>query len=104
MPLADLLNLASPADWHRVLIWLLAALRPHGPYPILVLRGPAGSGKSLAAHLLRTLIDPVDSPLLPLPFNERRLHQQALANHVLVYDNISTVTQRAPICSPASPA
>src|SRR5271156_2277928 len=42
----------------RVLLWLTAALRPPGPYPILILRGPAASGKSAFARALRTLIDP----------------------------------------------
>src|ERR1019366_2709323 len=49
----------------RCLAWLLAALRTHGPYPILILRGPSGCGKSLAARILRTLIDPSASPFTP---------------------------------------
>ena len=38
----------------RVLLWLTAALRATGPYPILVLRGPASSGKSVLARALRS--------------------------------------------------
>jgi hypothetical protein len=79
-PLRDLLNLAMPADWLRVLAWLLAALRPQGPYPILVLQGPARCGKSVAARMLRSLIDPAESPFNPLPANERRLHSLAMQN------------------------
>jgi molybdopterin-guanine dinucleotide biosynthesis protein len=38
-------------------------LRPEGPYPILALTGPKGSGKTTAALLLRSLIDPAQHPL-----------------------------------------
>src|SRR5260370_843954 len=47
--------------------WLLSALRPTGPYPILVLKGPAGSGKTILVRTLRTLIDPATSTFSPLP-------------------------------------
>jgi putative DNA primase/helicase len=34
---------------HRLAIWLFAALRPAGPYPILILNGPPSSGKTTIA-------------------------------------------------------
>jgi AAA+ superfamily predicted ATPase len=37
--------------------WLLAAFRPYGPFPILILQGPPGTGKTMAARFLRTLVD-----------------------------------------------
>jgi hypothetical protein len=36
-------NLASDDDWRLVVSWLLAALRPTGPYPVLVVYGEQGS-------------------------------------------------------------
>jgi hypothetical protein len=33
-------------DFRLMVTWLTASLRPVGPYPILVLNGPYGSGKS----------------------------------------------------------
>src|SRR3989442_9752452 len=92
-PLRDLLDLATPADWLRVLAWLLAALRPQGPYPILVLQGPARCGKSVAARMLRSLIDPAESPFNPLPANERRLHSLAMQNWVLAFDHVSSLSR-----------
>jgi energy-coupling factor transporter ATP-binding protein EcfA2 len=74
-----------------VLFWLISALRPIGPYPILVLRGPAASGKSTLARALRTLIDPSVAPLRRLPVRDRELLQFALHNWILVFDNIHRV-------------
>jgi putative DNA primase/helicase len=75
----------------RVLFWLAAALRPIGPYPILVLRGPAASGKSTLARALRTLIDPSAAPLRRLPILDRELIQLALHNWILVFDQVHRI-------------
>ena len=65
--LRSCLNLASDGDWLRCLDWLLAALRPDGPHPVLILQGPPGSGKSFAARVLRTFVDPATAPSPPPP-------------------------------------
>ncbi len=75
----------------RVLFWLAAALRPTGPFPILVLRGPAASGKSLFARAIRTLVDPSTAPLRGLPRKDRELHQLALHNWILVFDQVHRI-------------
>ncbi len=87
-PLRELLHVTTPGDWNRILIWLLAALRPQGPYPILVLQGP---GKTQAARILRSILDPSVNPILPLPSTESRLHAQAHENYILAYDDIATM-------------
>src|SRR5262249_54361737 len=69
-PLASLRHLLGIRDdvhWTALLAWLAATLRPSGPYPILILSGPPGSGKTTLARMLRTLVDPCTAPLLPLP-------------------------------------
>ncbi|HEY2016208.1 MAG TPA: hypothetical protein VGH38_22045 [Bryobacteraceae bacterium] len=86
------LNLASRADWLRCLAWLMAALRPSGPYPVLVLQGPPGSGKSLAASILRSLVDPSSAALTPVPSSVRDLVTLARHNWVLAFDHISTLS------------
>ena len=100
------LNLGAPGspDWLRCLAWLLAALRPGGPYPILILRGPSGCGKSLAARILRTIVDPVFSPFTPLPSSARELLTLARLNWVLAFDHVSTLTPQiaAALCRLAS--
>jgi Cdc6-like AAA superfamily ATPase len=47
--LRSCLNLPTRDAWLRCLAWLLAALRPSGPFPILILQGPPGSGKTFVA-------------------------------------------------------
>ncbi|MCP5111149.1 MAG: hypothetical protein GY953_09965, partial [bacterium] len=58
---------ASDADFIRILIWLLAAFRGMGPYPVLLIEGPAECGKTTTAALLRHLIDPSSTPFTKRP-------------------------------------
>ena len=44
--LRPFLNVADEGDYRLLVTWLLAALRPCGPYPILVLHGEQGAAKS----------------------------------------------------------
>lgn len=102
--LRSCLNLASEAPnqpgpsrrsgWLRCLAWLLAALRPTGPYPILILNGPPGSAKSTAARLLRALVDPSTAPLCSLPSNERELLTLAWHAWVLAFDHVARISPR----------
>lgn len=87
----SLLNLNGQDDWDRCLCWLLAALRPEGPYPILVVTGPKASGKTTAALLLRSLIDPAQFPLIPLTSNERHIGLLAQFHWVLAFDEVKSV-------------
>ena len=92
-PLAQFTELfhLSPTARTRIFTWLIGALRPIGPYPILVLRGPASSGKSVLARALRVLIDPSAAPLRRLPPRDRDVLQLALQNWVLVFDQVHRV-------------
>jgi hypothetical protein len=83
------LNLSSEADRVLVYSWLLAALRPRGPYPILNLLGEQGTAKSTAARVLRALVDPFAAPLRTPPRDERDLQISAKNSHVIALDNIS---------------
>lgn len=87
--LREFLNVEDTSAWHLVLAWLVAALRPIGPYPILVLTGQAGSAKSTTAQVLRRLIDPSAPVLRSLPRDERDLMITANSNWVLPFDNLS---------------
>jgi hypothetical protein len=63
-------------DIPLVLGFLLASLRPNGPYPVLVLVGEQGTAKSTAARVLRLLIDPSLSPLRSPPKDEKDNNSQ----------------------------
>jgi len=90
--LRSVLNLPSRASWLRVLAWLLAALRPYGPFPFLVFQGPPGSGKTFAARILRSLLDPSFAPLSPIPATVRDLYNLARHNWILAFDHVSTLS------------
>jgi putative DNA primase/helicase len=74
-----------------LLAWLVGAIRPGSPCPILVLQGEQGTAKSTLARLCKELIDPHHSALRALPKNEYDLAISAAHQHVLVFDNLSTI-------------
>ena len=83
-------NLCEP-DFRLLIAWMTAALRPVGPYPILVLRGEPGSGKSTVAKLIRRLIDPQVCSLLPQPRSTREFVSSAANGWLLAYDNVHVI-------------
>lgn len=78
-------------DWILVKAWLLGALSPQGPYPLLELHGESGSAKSTAARLLRALIDPSTVPLRKTPKEEKDLIVASASSWLQVLDNLSHV-------------
>jgi energy-coupling factor transporter ATP-binding protein EcfA2 len=93
-PLAELLNVDKDSrDLKLIVAWLLQGLRGTGPYPVLVLTGGQGSGKSTAAKMLRALLDPNVSPLRSLSKDERDLFIAAVNGWALAFDNISGLSQ-----------
>jgi len=87
--LRPFLNLSSHNDFVLVVAWLLAALRPHGPYPLLAISGEQGSAKTVLSKVLRALVDPNVAPLRALPRDERELMIAANNGHLLAFDNLS---------------
>lgn len=89
--LRGFVNVETEADFRLLLAWLVAALRPSGPYPVLVLTGQQGASKSTLARLCRLLVDPSASPIRSIPKDERDLIVSAFNSWALVYDNLSGV-------------
>ena len=85
-------NLAD-SDFRLLIVWMAAALRPVGPYPVLVLSGQQGSAKSTLARIVRRLIDPQAAPLLAQPRNTRELMVSAVSGWLLAYDNMAAIPQ-----------
>jgi hypothetical protein len=81
----------TDSDFVLLVGWMAAALRPAGPYPILVIHGEQGSAKSTLARVIRQLIDPQTSPLLAEPRSTRDLMVTAVNGWLLAYDNVSTL-------------
>ncbi len=84
-------NLGSDDDWRLVVGYLVGALRPRGPYPILCINGEQGSAKSTTTRMLRALIDPNASPLRSPPRDERDLVVSADNSWALAFDNLSSI-------------
>ena len=90
--LTGLLNLAGTDDFTLVVAWLLAALRPRGPYPLLSITGEQGSAKTVLSKLLKSLIDPHVATARTPARDDRELMIAAKHNLVLAFDNVSTLT------------
>jgi len=85
------LNTRNDTDWYLLVAWLLAALHPRGPYPILVLQGEQGSAKSTTAKVLSVLVDPSTPQLRLPPGDARDLAIAATNTWVMAVDNLSSV-------------
>jgi hypothetical protein len=71
--------------------WLLAAMLPDVPHPILALTGEQGTAKSTAARFLVSLIDPSPAPLRTPPRDVRQWAVTAAASWTVALDNVSTI-------------
>jgi hypothetical protein len=87
--LNSFLNLASRDDFVLIVAWLLAALRPGGPYPLLAISGEQGSAKTVLCKLLKALVDPNAAPVRSLSREERELMIAANNGYLLAFDNLS---------------
>ena len=85
------INIGDDDNWILCLAWLAAALRPTGPYPILILQGEQGSAKSTMERILRRLTDPSVAPVRTPPRSDRDLLIAAVNSWVIAYDNLSGI-------------
>ncbi len=82
-------NVGRRNHWVLLVAWLVSALQPNGPFPVLVLQGEQGSAKSSTARLLRSLIDPNKSPLRSPPGEIRDIMIAAQNSWLVAFDNVS---------------
>jgi hypothetical protein len=71
--------------------FLLDALCPGHPHPVLYLAGDEGSAKSTAAKIFRSLIDPNSTPLRNLPSSVSGLSVGVHNSYMLAFDNVSEI-------------
>lgn len=90
--LRPLINARDDNHWVLQVGWLVGALHPRGPYPLLALNGEQGTIKSFTTRLLKKVIDPCAVPIRSLPTTEREILITALNSHVQAYDNLSHLT------------
>lgn len=87
-----LLNVEEEEDWVMLISWLVSAMFPLGPFPILILQGEQGSSKSTTTRMLRSVIDPSIIPIRSLPTSIQNLVIAAEYAWVQAYDNISHIS------------
>ena len=72
--------------------WLLMSLQAGlGTYPVMILNGSAGTGKTTASRMFRELVDPNKVDLLSKP-KTSDIRVIGANNHVLAFDNLSGVS------------
>jgi energy-coupling factor transporter ATP-binding protein EcfA2 len=89
--LRDVIHVSGDDDWRLIEGWLIGALRPVGPYPLLALDGEQGAGKSTFARMVRRLIDPSSAELRAEPREIRDLMVAAPGGRIIALDNLSSV-------------
>ena len=75
--------------WVLIKAFLVAALKPAMPYPILVAKGEQGAGKSTGCRVVTSLIDPRTSALRGAPREVRDLVAAARNAWLVCFDNLS---------------
>ena len=89
--LKKIVNLPDGSAFILIVAWLVGALNPEGPYPMLYITGQHGTSKSTLERTLRNLIDPSIAPLKPFPKTEQDMILSANNSLILAYDNISKI-------------
>jgi hypothetical protein len=86
----SLLNIAAP-DRPVLVAFLVAALMPNMPHPILLLTGEQGTGKSTAAKIIASVVDASTVQLRKPPRDLDSWTTAAVGSHVVAVDNLSTL-------------
>ena len=84
----DFLNVKAETDWSLMGAWMIGAFS-QGPYPVIILLGEQGTGKSVISRMLKSVVDPATSPLRSIPRNPRDLMIAGKNGWVIAFDNLS---------------
>lgn len=88
--LRGLLNVTADT-WPLAMGWLIAALVPNMPHPILLLGGQQGTGKTTATKKLIGVVDPSPAPVRSHPRDVETWAITAAGSWVVAVDNVSTI-------------
>lgn len=89
--LRPFVNVSTETDFHLIVAWVLGAMRDAEEYPLLILNGEQGTGKSTLSRLLRSIVDPHAVDILSPPKEDRDLFVLAQHTHLVALDNLSKV-------------
>ncbi len=81
----------SDETWPVLVAWLVMALLPSLPHPILQLRGEQGTGKSTTAKTAASIVDPSPVPLRTAPGDVEAWAVAAAGSYIVPIDNVTTI-------------
>jgi hypothetical protein len=79
------------ASWPLLVGWMVASLVPEIPHPMMLLTGVQGTGKTTAADLIGTTVDPSAAPVQAPPSDVPGWVMTAQGAWVVAIDNLSGV-------------
>ncbi|WP_238258255.1 hypothetical protein [Methylobacterium gnaphalii] len=89
--LRQFVNVSTETDFHLIVAWVLGAMRYASEYPLLILNGEQGTGKSTLSRILRSIFDPHAAEILAPPKEDLELFVLAQHTHLVVFDNLSKI-------------
>ncbi len=90
--LRDHINVSDQA-WPQLVAWMVAALLPDRPCPILLATGIQGTAKSTTVRHVGAVIDPSAAPLRDAPEDAQEWAVAANGSRVIPLDNLSMIRE-----------
>ena len=88
----ELIN--APEDYDLIIVtWMVCALLPEHHQTALEITGEDASGKSTAAWIIKSLIDPSDKCLNEIPCSPKELASIAHNNYIIAIDNADELSE-----------
>lgn len=94
MDLFKFINIKDKYDRLLTLSFAIFSLVPFGNKPILSLSGQAGSGKTEASKIIKSLVDPTVPLVGDLSDKTDELDRMAQTNAVMAFDNLSSLSNK----------
>ena len=88
-----LVNIPDDREWMLYVLTIVGWFRPTGPYPVLIVNGEQGSGKTGTVRKARRLGDPAKVELAKPPRSEDDLIIAAKSQWLVGYDNVSSIDE-----------
>lgn len=89
--LQSFINTKSDDDFRLIVTAITAAMRPRGPYVVMIINGEQGAAKSTTNKAIRVLVDPNQAPVRSGPRAEHDLVIAAKNGWMIALDNLSTI-------------
>lgn len=93
--LSGVLNIQSAQDLILIIAFMVKSiLGKSGSSPILIIEGEQGSAKTTTTKFLKRIIDPSSADIKKFPSKIDDLHNYAINNYLLSFDNLSGINHQ----------